>query len=476
MKKPQLSFAIVLIEIALATQVVAADPRIDSWFTERSGQYARVYLTDADRLAGNAVTTWSREAISQTLPAYCGVYEVASSANWAYVRTTGLGGHTMGPWYRDGSRTDVFMNVPRSSATLYRISRVPTVPATKTLTSGGPIGVFVDGVIMFDSRDAFSVSAASGTEANPGLGIWNRDAFVNEGNTFDPANAHQPGSGQYHYHANAVALRALLDDNVKFDPITKLYSENTANTTPAHSPILGWVRDGFPVYGPYGYSIATNPASTVRRMISGFVPRDFSVASVSNRTTLPVWAGRAQNRSTTLAAAQYGPAVSTTRPFGRYLEDNDYLGDLGFTQGTHFDLDEFNGRFCVTPEFPNGTYAYFTAISTNGQYYGNPNGGVVMGGAYPEAVTTNFVGGANSALRAQAPVVSNQDVTLTWSSVEGGSYVLSTSTNLTAWTTNGSSSTTATGIVARATEAGGTTGRPQRFYRVQRTGLAPYAN
>ena len=138
-----------------------------------------------------------------------------------------------------------------------------------------------------------------------------------------------------------------------------------------------------------------------------------------------------------------------------------------------------------TPEYPNGTYAYFTAISSNGtpvfpynigrQYFGNPSGGVVMGGAYPEAVTTNFLGGANSTLRAHTPVVSNSDVTLTWSSVEGGSYVVANSTNLPAWTTNGSS-VTATGSVARATEVGGASGRPQRFYRVQRTGVAPYAN
>ena len=386
----------------------------------------------------------------------------------------------------NAAHSQLFVNVPRSSATLFRIPRAPTVPAARTLTGLGPIGVFVDGVIMFDSRDAFSVSASSGTEANPGLGIWNRDAFVNEGLTFDPANAHQPGSGQYHYHANAIALRALLDDNVNFDSVTRLYSENTANAAPAHSPILGWVRDGFPVYGPYSYTKATDAASGVRRMISGFVPRDPSLASVSNRTTLPVWAGRAQTRSTTLAAAQFGRPVSTLRPFGRYLEDNDFLGDFGFAQGTHFDLDEFNGRFCVTPDFPGGTYAYFTAISSNGsptfpynigrQFYGNPNGGMVMGGAYPEAVTTNFLGSANSTLRAQAPVVSNTDVTLTWSSVERGTYVLAASTNLTAWTTNTSPSVTATGVVARATEVGGAAGRDKRFYRVQRTGLAPYAN
>jgi hypothetical protein len=27
------------------------------------------------------------------------------------------------------------------------------------------------------------------------------------------------------------------------------------------------------------------------------------------------------------------------------------LGDLGYTNGVQFDLDEYNGRQCVTPEF-----------------------------------------------------------------------------------------------------------------------------
>ena len=31
-----------------------------------------------------------------------------------------------------------------------------------------------------------------------------------------------------------------------------------------------------------------------------------------------------------------------------------------------FDLNEYNGRYCVTPEYPDGTYAYFLAITANG--------------------------------------------------------------------------------------------------------------
>ena len=30
-----------------------------------------------------------------------------------------------------------------------------------------------------------------------------------------------------------------------------------------HSPIVAWVRDGFPIYGPYGYAVSNNPAREV---------------------------------------------------------------------------------------------------------------------------------------------------------------------------------------------------------------------
>src|SRR5947209_3557065 len=80
--------------IALASQV-HADPQIDSWFTTYSGKYARVYLTDSDKSSGNAVSTWSRGSISQTIPAYCGIYFVGYSTSWVYIRSTGLASHTM---------------------------------------------------------------------------------------------------------------------------------------------------------------------------------------------------------------------------------------------------------------------------------------------------------------------------------------------------------------------------------------------
>src|SRR5215475_6696444 len=111
-----------------------ADPRVDSWFTTYSGKYARIYATDADKNSGNAVNTWSRGSISQTIPAYCGIYFVGSSASWVYIRSTGLASHIMGPWYLNTARSQLFPNLPKNTASLYRIPRSSTASAAKTLT------------------------------------------------------------------------------------------------------------------------------------------------------------------------------------------------------------------------------------------------------------------------------------------------------------------------------------------------------
>ena len=58
-------------------------------------------------------------------------------------------------------------------------------------------------------------------------------------------------------------------------------------------------------------------------------------------------------------AAVYGRPSVTKYPAGFFVEDYRYTGNG--------DLDEFNGRYCRTPEFPNGVYAYFAGISTDTQ-------------------------------------------------------------------------------------------------------------
>src|SRR5437867_13239343 len=115
-----LSLAGLLIPAAVAS---AADPCADSWFTQYSAKYARLYATTADLNSRNAVTTWSRGTLSQSLPAYCGVEEVYSSTSWVYIRSTGLVSHIMGPWYLNAAKTMQFPNLPVNQKAFYRIPR-----------------------------------------------------------------------------------------------------------------------------------------------------------------------------------------------------------------------------------------------------------------------------------------------------------------------------------------------------------------
>jgi hypothetical protein len=53
-----------------------------------------------------------------------------------------------------------------------------------------------------------------------------------------------------------------------------------------------------------------------------------------------------------------GPAINATFPLGWYREDYEYIASSG-------DLDIHNGRFCKTPEYPNGIYCYFATVDKN---------------------------------------------------------------------------------------------------------------
>lgn len=427
---------------------------LNSWHIEGGGIYARIYETLADETARNSVTTWSRGQGTQSLPTYGGINEISYNDNNVYVRSTGLSTHIMGPWYGDEDKTQLFPNYPANQSLLYRIPRDPGDPPSVKIPTGlGRIGLFVNGVAMFDSRDAFSYDTSEGVDERPGSGsevegddVWNRDAYVNENVTFDNAFAHQAGD-TYHYHANAPGLRHELGDSVDYDLETNTYTENFNGE---HSPILAWVSDGLPLYGPYGYSDPNDSSSPVVRMRSGFRKR-----TITDRTTLPAYAARVQDFTNAGDSAEYalsedlhGPSVSEDFPIGHYLEDYEYLGDLinsadneVFEQGVDFDLNESNVRFCTTPEFPEGTYAYFINIEEDGTpafpynigrtYFGNPSGGT--SNTLPNNATIIFEGGPE--IESQPEYSLNGDeVTLTWQSAEGGSYLVEESEDLDLWT------------------------------------------
>jgi hypothetical protein len=115
----------------------------------------------------------------------------------------------------------------------------------------------------------------------------------------------------------------------------------------SHSPLLGFMFDGYPIYGPFGYSSANISTSSIKRMKSGF-----SLRSITTRTSF-------SNGITFTSSDSYGPAVSSDFPLGSFLEDYEW-------KSTNGDLDQYNGRWCVTPEYPSGTYAYFVTTTDSG--------------------------------------------------------------------------------------------------------------
>ena len=265
---------------------------------------------------------------------------------------------------------------------------------------------------LFAASTAFTLLAQPGPPpgggGGPGIqgdGIWVRNAGWGEGQTFDSCVGHQPGDGQYHHHATPNCLRAQLDDNIEAVRTTRngaVYREKAAPWR--HSPILGWAFDGYPIYGPYGYSEPMNPASAVQRMRSGYRLRN-----VTARTTLPDWSLPTHpNVPQQLSTSQYGPAINRQFPLGRYLEDFEHVAGVG-------DLDQYNGRFAVTPEFPQGTYAYYITIEANGTpafpyIIGGQANGTYSGGraqTVPSSVTERFNQEAGvSATAAAAPTLS----------------------------------------------------------------------
>lgn len=475
-----------------------ADPQLTTWYTANSSKYARIVETDAELAAGTSKTTWTRTSgpntLAQTLPVYAGPQQIDYSTSWVYLKTPDLATYLMGPWYDNAAKSAVFVNVPKNQSIITRFPRTPVIPTTKTATQGlavggvmqDAVGFYVDGVAIFDPLDGFSYSG--GTEASPGTGQWHRDAYMNEYITFDKSFAHQQNIGKYHNHANPYALRNQLGDNVAYNTTTKTYAEGNTAAPAAHSPIVGWMHDGLPLYGPYGYSSAMDATSGVRRMIGGFVLRNGATTGVDNLTTagrtIPAWSLR--NGATAVA----GPAVSTTYPLGRYVEDNAYLGDLQkssgvyYQQGVDFDLNEYNVRYCVTPEFPSGTWAYFLNVTSAGLpqfpyicnrwFYGSPTGGMVT--SIAETVTTHFKGGENLS---ETPSMGNVnsttgDVTLSWTSVEGGSYQVQASMDLSTWATLATAQPATANSTSTSVTEGNATSSGRRFYRVQRSALAAY--
>ena len=183
-----------------------------------------------------------------------------------------------------------------------------------------------------------------GSEAQFSANVFQWNYNLEETTTFDSARGsvfsgyNNQYGGEYAHLSNPQRLRFILGDNL-FENFAGQILELDQQLS--HSPILGWAFDGNPIYGPYGFSDPTDQSSQIRRMNSSYgLKTNLVYNQITNPTPVRV----------------EGPLLSE-EPAGKFIEDYVY----NFGSG---DLDQYNGRFCKTPDFPNGRYCYFVTIDT----------------------------------------------------------------------------------------------------------------
>lgn len=289
--------------------------------------------------------------------------KVQYSNDFVYVSTNGIPAYPTGPFLDRN---------PTIASAQNAIFRIPLNPAkntgTPTSTVGGNIGIFINGVALFDYRDGVAWNTATnslcggpGNTACPGGPMttqsWTRDAVPAEMPGFDCSKAH-PANGNYHHHQNPSAFK--LDKKV-VSTVCNLYDADGlyAIDTTRHSPLIGYAYDGFPIYGAYGYK-NTDGTGGITRIKSGY-----SLRNITKRTV--------HADGTDVAV---GPDISSTYFLGYFREDYEYIARSNAPDY----LDVHNGRFCITPEYPNGTYAYFCTVDAN------------WNSAYPYVVGPTFYG------------------------------------------------------------------------------------
>ena len=159
-------------------------------------------------------------------------------------------------------------------------------------------------------RCASDITDVSECSLRPGsTGEWSMEALGQSTFDFgeDANHAHVQRGGVYHYHGMPEGL---------------LSEQNLAGES---MQLIAWAVDGFPLYARYGYSDPESSTSALQTMAPSY---QLKATPDPDR-----------------------PSVDLI-PMGTFSQDYEYVEGSG-------DLDECNGRFAVTPEFPQGIYHYY---------------------------------------------------------------------------------------------------------------------
>lgn len=290
---------------------------------DRGNGYNDAPFVLVDGKAGQAISVLSGQVVQSITISNAGAYTAVPTVEI-------LSG-------RNGVATPVITNGEITSIVVTNAGEYYSTPPEVRITDNSGKGRFADYVAEVSSSGVITgfkkinggsgytvenlqvdlIPVGSGATATATIKEWRKDKyFINKSNldsdngywfqNFNPSKGHG-----YAYYASPTTLR-------------------TNDTGSAHSPILGFAYDGNPIYGAYGYSDALDASSSVTQMTTSY----------------------SRNSS------RVGPDIATY-PLGTFIDD------YTFTDGSGT-LDKNNGRYCVTPEYPNGTYAYFITVDSNG--------------------------------------------------------------------------------------------------------------
>jgi len=244
------------------------------------------------------------------------------------------------------------------------------------------IGITSIGVLLFSPGNGQRTTGGSGT-------VWNLNAAVAKIFDEDIYGGAPIQGGVYNYRDNS-----FIRNNAWGSITGSTWSGGSYVDPSGHSKIVGWAIDGYPIYGPYGYINPVESGSGVTRMVSGY--RQISLptrpssrtlvssVTVSGSRTFNVYSVAGIGAGMDLTGLAITTATKILSIFGTQLTvDNPvtftsgavlnasyrpgiFLEDWVYSPIASTTLDSYNGRYCVTPEFPNGTYAYFTTQDSLG--------------------------------------------------------------------------------------------------------------
>lgn len=229
-----------------------------------------------------------------------------------------------------------------SSTTLVTTSTITT--GTISTVASANIGYWINGVNILNS--SAGIEAPNGYLSFETLhynASYTASKYYSYSLEHDLAGGRVISNGNYHYQdysfasawTSGTGTTTLATGTAEVSVIP--YLNNSIIQADGHSKLLGWALDGYPIYGPYGYNQAMDCNSGVRPMTSGYTTYTYPQEIE--------------------ARVNEGALDTEVFPLGIFYEDW-YFANTG-------DLDVSNGRYCVTPEYPLGTYAYFCSVDAN---------------------------------------------------------------------------------------------------------------